>query len=104
MYSVLQIGEDMKVFLTMGLILSTQIQAATPLEELQAKQRRETHEEGKVWDKMDQDCRSKYAKLYDTRSPDYDQGFECREAIEQKRVALREKQKQEMCEKIKLCY
>jgi hypothetical protein len=82
--------------------LSTSVIVADEMLALQKKHRHEYHEESKKWDKLDQECKSKYPNWFKASHADYDSDFKCREDINDLRAALRIKQDKEYCEKFKV--
>ncbi len=99
----------MKLFLlfTFSFTFSSSIYALEKpkgdLDELFKKQRQDRHVENKKWGEMENDCKAKFSKSYDVRSPDYDAGFECREKIEELKVEFKKKQNKETCDVAGIC-
>lgn len=93
----------MKLGLFLIFLIPVNLMAQDTLLDLQAKHRRAYHEENRKWGEMEIECRTKYKKSYDVRSPDYDQGFECREKIQDLKNQFQRKQAQEVCEKFNAC-
>ena len=67
------------------------------------EQRRTRHEEQKKWDQMIEACNTKYPKGFDSKSPDYDARFECREKVEDLKKEFKAKLDEQTCQKCGVC-
>ncbi len=79
------------------------VYANEDMQQVFKKHRKELHQEQKKWAEMEDECKSKYPQWYDTKSPDYDKGFECKEKIQDLKLEFRENHRAEICEKFNVC-
>ena len=90
-------------FLTMWtLLISFSTFADESLQDIQKKHRTERHEEKKKWNAMEDDCKAKYPKKFDSKSDDYDKFFKCTEAIKDAENIFETKQREELCSKLSI--